>query len=128
MESKKKRGPVRAPEVSGIAYLLDRLSSPSGGRATSRPSIGNAFSSILKPFPSLCGKAAPILVQRFPGLPLLSNSSTVKTFKYVGVDAGAGAGGGTRFLWAGLRLFMDGSLSLVGGVASSVIALGADAE
>jgi hypothetical protein len=47
---------------------------------TKRPSSGIAFSSILNPIPSLCGKAAPILVQRFPVLPLLSNSSTVKTF------------------------------------------------
>ena len=28
--------------------------------------------------PSLCGNAAPILVQRLPALPLLSYSSTVK--------------------------------------------------
>jgi hypothetical protein len=41
-------------------YLL-RPSSLSGGSTTSRPSTGNAFSSTLKPIPSLCGKAAPIL-------------------------------------------------------------------
>ena len=42
---------------------LDRLSSGSGGRITRRPSIGNAFSSMENPSPSLCGKAAPILLQ-----------------------------------------------------------------
>jgi hypothetical protein len=74
---------VRAPESRGIAYLLDRLSSPSGGRSTRRPSMGNAFSSMLNPIPSLCGKAAPILVHLLPVLPLLSNSSTVKTLRGV---------------------------------------------
>jgi hypothetical protein len=63
-----------------MAYLL-RLSSPSGGRTTSRPSTGNALSSIENPGPSLCGKAAQILAQRFWVLPLLSYSSTVKTLR-----------------------------------------------
>jgi hypothetical protein len=35
-----------------VAYLLLRLSLESGGRTTRRPSIGNAFSSMLKPEPS----------------------------------------------------------------------------
>jgi hypothetical protein len=60
--------------------LLLRLSSAgSGGRTTRRPSTGNALSSMLKPVPSLCGKAAPIFVRRFCVLPPRSYSSTVKT-------------------------------------------------
>jgi hypothetical protein len=70
------------------AYLQLRSSSGSGGR---RPSTGRAWSSMLNPSPSLCGKAAPILVQRFWALPSLSYSSTVKTLRYV-VVAGVAAG------------------------------------
>jgi hypothetical protein len=81
-QSAKKRGPERGPEeVGDIAYLLDRLSSSAGGRTTKRPSIGKALSSMLKPMPSLCGKAAPIRVHFFWVLPLFSYPSTVKTFK-----------------------------------------------
>lgn len=36
---------------------------------------------MLKPMPSLCGNAAPILVHFFWVLPLLSYSSTVKTLR-----------------------------------------------
>jgi hypothetical protein len=77
----KRIGAREGPEGSGAtAYLLLRLSSAgSGGRTTSRPSTGNALSSIEKPAPSLCGKAAPILVQRFCVLPSRSYSSTMKT-------------------------------------------------
>jgi hypothetical protein len=59
---------LRAPKSRISSYLL-RLSSLSGGRTTRRPSIGKAFSSMLKPMPSLWGNAAPILVQRLPVLP-----------------------------------------------------------
>jgi hypothetical protein len=74
---------VRAPENDRTGYLPLRLllSSVSGGRTTKRPSIGNAVSSMLNPSPSLCGNAAPILVQRFCVLPSLSYSSTVKTLR-----------------------------------------------
>jgi len=44
--------------------------------------MGKARSSMLKPRPSLCGKAAPILVHFFCVLPLLSYSSTVKTYGF----------------------------------------------
>jgi hypothetical protein len=63
---------------------------------TNRPSSGTALSSILKPRPSLWGKAAPILVHRLPVLPLLSNSSTVKTLRWVGVCVGVGAAGDVK--------------------------------
>jgi hypothetical protein len=43
--------------------------------------MGKARSSTLKPEPSLCGKAAPILVHRLLVLPLASYSSTVKTLR-----------------------------------------------
>jgi hypothetical protein len=46
-------GARRAPEINVIAYLPLRLSSVSGARTTSRPSIGNAASSMLNPIPSL---------------------------------------------------------------------------
>jgi hypothetical protein len=55
----------------GFSYLI-RLSSGSGGRTTKRPSIGNAFCSILIPGPSLRGNAAPILVQRLPAFVVVS--------------------------------------------------------
>ena len=41
------------PEVENVLDYLFRFSSLSGGRATSRPSIGKALSSMLKPMPSL---------------------------------------------------------------------------
>jgi len=83
-----KRGPERPQRSWRGAYLV-RLSSLSGGRTTNRPSIGKALSSMLNRKPSLCGKAAPILVQRFPVLPLLSYSSTVKTLRWVRAETGA---------------------------------------
>jgi hypothetical protein len=46
-----------------------------------------------KPIPSLCGKAAPILVHFLPVLPSRSYSSTVKTLRYVGVGEAAGSTG-----------------------------------
>jgi hypothetical protein len=50
-------------------YLFDRLpSSGSGGNTTNRPSNGIALRSMLNPIPSLCWKAAPILVQRLPSI------------------------------------------------------------
>jgi hypothetical protein len=81
----KKKGPKGPKESSAMAYL--RLSSPSGGNTMSMPSMGKALSWTENPIPSLCGKAAPILVHFFPVLPLLSYSSTVKTFKYVSVGS-----------------------------------------
>jgi hypothetical protein len=79
----KKWGAPKGSLRWGRSTYLDRLlaSSVSGGRTTKRPSIGNARSSMLKPDPSLWGKAAPILVHFFPVLPLLSYSSTVKTLR-----------------------------------------------
>ena len=50
------------------------------GRTTSRPSIGNALSSIENPRPSLWRNAAPIFVHFLPVFPLLSYSSTVAQF------------------------------------------------
>ena len=83
---------VEAGNVTQVTSRLAVRSAPSrqyinGNRSLNscasivRPSIGNAFSSMLKPTPSLCGKAAPMLVQRFPAFPLLSYSSTVKTLR-----------------------------------------------
>jgi hypothetical protein len=72
--------PRGSPRPSSASYL-DRSSLPSGGKTTRRPLRGMALSSMLKPAPSLWGKAAPILVQRLPALPLLSYSSTVKTLE-----------------------------------------------
>lgn len=78
-----KHGALAGPEVIGTkTYLLDRSSLPSGGRTTKRPSTGNAISSMLKPKPFLCGKAAPILVRRLPVLPLLSYSSPFAVEQY----------------------------------------------
>jgi hypothetical protein len=42
---------------------------------------GEGFPFDGKPGPSLWGRAAPILIQRFPGFPLLSNSSTMNTLR-----------------------------------------------
>src|SRR5450631_2519470 len=55
-----KSGPARAPKKDGaVACLLDRSSVESGGRMTSLRSMGKAFSSTLKPGPSLWGEATP---------------------------------------------------------------------
>src|ERR1022692_1789393 len=98
-----KKGARRPPKSGVLGDYLDRssLSPPlSGGNTTRRPSTGNALSSIEKPVPSLCGNAAPILVQRFWVLPSRSYSSTLKTLRWVGVSAGAGEGIGIR-AWVG---------------------------
>jgi hypothetical protein len=77
-----KRGRVGPSADCAAVYLPFLLSSVSGGRTTSPPSIGKALSSMLNPGPSLWGKAAPILVQRFPAFPLLSYSSTIVTVEH----------------------------------------------
>ena len=66
-----------------LAYLPLRSSTGSGGSTTSLPSTGKAFSSMLNPAPSLCGKAAPILVQRLFGIPCLTPSSLGAALKGV---------------------------------------------
>lgn len=48
----KKRAHLGPRKLLADGYLLDRPSSLSGGRTTSRPSTGKAFSSMLKPMPS----------------------------------------------------------------------------
>jgi hypothetical protein len=89
----KKRGGTReGPRGRRQAGYLDRSSLESGGNTTSRPSSGIALSSMLKPGPSLWGKAAPILVQRLPALPLLSYSSTVKNVEVCGIATGCSNG------------------------------------